>query len=121
MISKKGIFLLREWKAFTLFLDRVPGAVEECLYALRHCIFGSALAAYKRFAQHNDGNDPELQYRIGLCLKRKGDYQNAAEYLELASAKDGENAGYLAELADCYAFLNEIRVSKVFFREGLLY
>lgn len=115
---EKGDFLLREWKAFLLFLNRVPGAVEECLYALRHCIFGAALAAYRRFAQNNDGNDPELQYRIGLCLKRMGDYQNAAEYLELASARDGENAGYLAELADCYAFLNEVRVSKVFFREA---
>ena len=115
---EKGDFLLREWKAFHTFLDRVPQAVAECLYALRQWVFSAAFDTYQRFARVNEGNDPELHFRIGLCLKGTGDYQHAVEYLEKASGSDGENAGYLAELADCYAFLNEVRVSKVFFREA---
>ena len=115
---EKGDFFLREWRAFYSFLDRVPTAVEECLYALKQWVFGAAYGAYLRFARENDAHDPELQFRLGLSLKATGDYQHAVEYLEQASGRDGENAGYLAELADCYAFLNEVRVSKVFFREA---
>ena len=115
---EKGDFLLREWKSFYFFLDRVPGAVDECLYAVRQWVFGTAGDAYRKFAREHDGNDSELLFRLGICLKGTGDYQHAVEYLEQASARDGENAAYLAELADCYAFLNEVRVSKVFFREA---
>ena len=115
---EKGDFLLREWQAFQQFLNRVPDAVEECLYAIRHCVFSTAFSAFEVFGRENDGSDPELQYRLGFCLKGTGNYQHAVEYLEQAASRDKENAGYLAELADCYAFLNEVRISKVFFREA---
>ncbi len=115
---EQGDFLLREWKAFQQFLKRVPETVDECLYALRHSVFSTAFKSFETFGRETDGNDPELHYRLGFCLKGTGDYQHAVDYLEQASSRDRENAGYLAELADCYAFLNEVRISKVFFREA---
>ncbi len=115
---ERGDILIREWKAFHYFLDHIAGAEEDCLYALKQWVFSSAYEAYRSFARETDAQDPELQFRLGLALKGCGDYQHAVEHLELASAGDGENAGYLAELADCYAFINEVKVSKVFFREA---
>jgi tetratricopeptide (TPR) repeat protein len=64
------------------------------------------------------GADPDLFFRIGRCFKGKGDYEHAVEYLEAANSGRRDDPEIVAELADCYALVNEVRASKAFFREA---
>lgn len=72
----------------------------------------------ERRGVHDSDMDPELYLRIGKCYKVIGNYEKAIECLELASQQKKENPEILAELADCYSLVNEVRVSKAFFREA---
>ncbi len=114
----QGEFLLKSWRDFAEFLERIKAGFDRCLYAIRQWVFGHALAQYLRLLEANVGHDPELLFRIGRCFKGKGDYEHALEFLEAASSLKRDDPGILAELADCYALVNEVRTSKAFFREA---
>lgn len=115
---EKGEYLLKSWRAFLDFLERVKDASEACLYAMRQWVFGQALANYLRLFEEGGGHDTELLFRIGRCFKGKGDYEHAVEFLEAASAQRRDDPEIIAELADSYAFINEVKAAKAFFREA---
>ena len=110
-------YLLKTWRAFMDFLDQIKDVYDACLYSIRQWVFGRSLANYMRLLE-GGGADPELFLRIGRCYKGKGDYEHAVEYLEAASAGRHDDPEIVAELADSYALVNEIRASKAFFREA---
>ncbi|HUZ17987.1 MAG TPA: hypothetical protein VMV68_06350, partial [Spirochaetia bacterium] len=110
-------FLLKSWRAFLDFLDQIKDAYDACIYSIRQWVFGKSLANYLRLLEAG-GADPELFLRIGRCYKGKGDYEHAVQYLEAASASRHDDAEIVAELADSYALINEVRASKAFFREA---
>jgi tetratricopeptide (TPR) repeat protein len=60
----------------------------------------------------------ELLLRIGRCYKGIGEYDRALENLKTAGQQRREDPEILAELADCYALVNEVQASKAFFREA---
>jgi tetratricopeptide (TPR) repeat protein len=114
----RGEFLLGQWKVFLSFCSRIGPVSERCLYALRQFVFGEALASYGKIAEGTGNRDAELSLRIGTCMKRLGDYEQALQHIETASRQKREDAEIYAELADCYAMVNEERASKAFFREA---
>ena len=73
---------------------------------------------YQQFQKGNDSYEPDLLFGIGRCLKGLGDYLRALEYIERASQGKKDDPVIYAELADCYAFINEVRTAKAFFREA---
>jgi tetratricopeptide (TPR) repeat protein len=113
---EKGEYLFKEWKVFVSFLDRIGDNFEQCVYAVRQWVFGQSLFQYSRLQQ--DGQDTELLFRLGRCYKGMGNYEQALEYLEHAGRFRKEDPEILAELADCYAFIGEVKAAKVFFREA---
>lgn len=115
---ERGEYLLAQWKVFSGFLQRVEVASEQCLYAVRQHVFAQALTYFQRMSEEAGGNDVELLLRTGRCHKGIGEYDRALELLEKASHHRREDAAVLAELADCYALVNEVQVSKAFFREA---
>ena len=116
---EKGEYLLKEWRNFYRFLERVKSATDQCLYSIRQAVFGAALEEFSGFHRNTDTLEPEILFRIGKCLKGLGDYQHAVEYIEKASQQKKDDAVVYAELADCYAFINEVKAAKAFFREAL--
>ena len=64
------------------------------------------------------GDDSEILFRIGRCYKSIGDYENALDFLERTFRQKRDDAAVMAELADCYALINEIKPAKIFFREA---
>jgi tetratricopeptide (TPR) repeat protein len=114
----KGEFLLKEWKNFTVFTDGFGEFDEKCLNTIRQWCFGSALKAYEKVFYDSGGSDSEILFRIGRCYKCKGDYENALTFLERTFRQQKENAAVMAELADCYALINEVKPAKMFFREA---
>ena len=111
-------FLLKEWKIFDAFLKTSGCPVQEGLFSIKQWVFGTALDNYLKLLENPDTDDTELLFKIGRCCKGSGDYIRAQQYLEKAGKKRKKEPAILAELADCYALMNEIKASKVFFREA---
>ncbi|MBN2050081.1 MAG: tetratricopeptide repeat protein [Spirochaetales bacterium] len=114
----KGEFLLKEWKVFSTFLSAAGCPGQEGLFPIRQWVFSTALEQYLRLLESPDSEDTELLFKVGRCYKGSGDYLQAQRFLETAGQKRKKEPAILAELADCYALLNEVRISKVFFREA---
>lgn len=115
---ERGEYLLSQWKLFQDFLHRVGTASERCIYSLRHHVFDTALQNYLAVYQDGTTRDSELLLRLGRCHKWKGDYEKALEFLQKGASERPDSAETLAELADCYAMVNEVQRAKVFFREA---
>lgn len=115
---ERGDFLLHQWVIFQDFLKRIQSPIERELFVLRQWIFGTALAHFKRVQRTHDEPDAEITLRIGRCYKSTGNFEKALEYLENAGRKRREDAEYVAEIADCYALINETKAAKAFFREA---
>ena len=114
----RGEFLLKEWKNFSSFLGSFRESDEKCLNNIRQWCFGTALKAYEKVFYDSGGDDSEILFRIGRCYKCIGDYENALSFLERTFRQKKEEAAVMAELADCYALINEIKPAKIFFREA---
>ncbi len=115
---ERGEYLLSQWTLFQDFLHRVGAGSEQCLYALRHHVFDTALQNYLAVYQDGTTRDSELLLRLGRCHKGKGDYEKALGFLTKGASERSDSAEVLAELADTYAMVNEIQRAKVFFREA---
>ncbi len=111
----KGEYLLKQWSVFRSFLET---SFEQGEFALKQWVFSRALSSFNNILQSSAANDPELLYRIGRCYKGKGDYNQALQHFEACSHQRTDDPQVLAELADCYAFINEMKAAKVFFREA---
>ncbi len=111
-------YLYKEWKVFKKFITRLNHPFERGIYAIKVWIFQISLSGYLNSFRADTFSDDELLLRIGRCYKGIGNYDKAREYLENASRKRRDDAEILAELADVYAFLNETRIAKAFFREA---
>lgn len=115
---ERGEYLLREWPNFKRYLETGERVFEAASYACRLWLFTRAMESYQRALQRASVPDPDLLFRIGRCLKANGDYEGAAEFLEHVLQSKRQDAELLGELADCYAFLNETKTAKAFFREA---
>ena len=115
---ERGEYLMSQWKHFAVFFKRLENVSEKSLYSLKQWVFGTALISYKNLYEDSGIYNSDVLLHIGRCYKGIGNYENAIEYLEIASQQKSGNPAILTELADCYALINELRVSKVFFREA---
>ena len=115
---EKGEYLLRQWKSFIGFLNGSEDEFEQGLFATKQWVFGEALTHFLALLQGHAASDPEILHRVGRCYKGKGDYQQAVEYFEACSHQRTDDPQILAELADCYALINEEKAAKAFFREA---
>jgi len=115
---ERGEFLLRQWHSFQDFLPRMEAPIERELFVLRKWVFGTALVSFKRVVRANEEPEAGLLLNIGRCYKLSGDFEKALEYLESAGRKRRDDAEVLAEIADCYALVDETKAAKAFFREA---
>ena len=116
---ERGEYVLSQWKAFFVFVDRIGKEYDRCLYAVRRYAFSPALVCFQgMMAGGSDGQDAELLLRIGRCYKGVGNYELALKYLEEAARLNKDDAEALAELADAYALVDEPRAAKALFREA---
>ena len=116
--EKKSRYLFEQWDRFLEFSGRLKNVYEGGIYPIKQWVFGTALVYLKRQLEQRGKHDVELLVDIGRAHKGMGDYAHAAEFFEAASRQSKDDPGILAELADSYALINEIRAAKIFFREA---
>ncbi|MDA3939085.1 MAG: tetratricopeptide repeat protein [Spirochaetia bacterium] len=114
----KSEYLYNEWKIFTKFLFRLNTPFRQGVSVIKQWVFQTALTGYLTASSNRVSSDEELLLRIGKCYKGMGNYDKALEYLENVSRKKRDDPEILGELADSYAFINEARIAKAFFREA---
>ena len=115
---ERGEYLVKQWKAFLAFLGCDEESFEQGKYSLKQWVFSKALADFITLLEGPAGSDPEILFRVGQCYKGKGNYRQALEYFEACNHQKADDSRTIAELADCYAFINETQAAKVFFREA---
>ena len=115
---ERGEYFMKEWRNFDSFSRSFLGRFGRCLLSIKLWVFGRALASYKGTQQEDEGLDREILFRIGRCYKALGNYEKALALLEMSNNRKREDPEILAELADTYALINEMKASKVFFREA---
>lgn len=111
-------FLISQWDFFSQFLNHIGEVSERCLYSIKQYVFGKALILYLKIFDDSGFYDADMLLKLGHCYKAIGNFDKAIEYLGIANQQKAGNAVILAELADCYSLINEIRISKGLFREA---
>jgi tetratricopeptide (TPR) repeat protein len=117
----RGRFILSHWKSFYVFLDKIgePRDFDNCLYAVKHFVFSSALGFFEGILGEGENqHDPGLLLLVGRCYKGVGNFEEALKYLEQAARFKREDGETLSELADVNALLEETRAAKALFREA---
>lgn len=120
-----GARLLSEWKSFQNFLKKEISKekyiYEPALYSVKRGFFLSSLHFYENLmikAEREQQRKAEILKNQGICYKKLGDFDNARACLSEANDISPNQAGVLAELADCYSLCGEDRFAKVLFREA---
>jgi tetratricopeptide (TPR) repeat protein len=113
---QRGSYLLTQWKAFLVFTQTERDLYPDTAFAFRQAIFTLALKAFNAIGA--EALDADLYLQIGRCHKGRGDYEEAISYLEKAFKYKRESSEIIAELADVYALMGEMRMSKALFREA---
>lgn len=117
---EKAEYLVNQWKSFLAFAARAGDESERCLTALKRLVYKTGLELYESLLEGHSpgGRDGDILFRIGRCYKSLGAYDLALQNLDAANQVKKDQAEIMAELADCYALVNEMQISKVFFREA---
>lgn len=127
---ERGQRLFLEWKAFLRFIESKPINYPSAVDAIKRGVFLLATAAYNEIL--NEGNNindynpkrtqeqVELLTKLGICLKARGLYEDAAQKLVAASKLSATSSLVMAHLADCYALCGSDRAAKALFREAFL-
>lgn len=114
----KGKMLYEEWKRFEKYLGSQKNVNMKVINALMFFVFNTTLQYLKKDIQDNKIIDIPVLFLIGLSYKKIGDFSSAIIYFEKVIKHDRNNSDAFAQLADCYALIDEERKAKVLFREA---
>jgi hypothetical protein len=125
----QGVAIVDRWEGFYRFLDGIGDVDRETLGAIRYWVSAAALNAfdYNRLNPSQSG-DWELQFKVGLCCKGLGDYENAVAFLDTAAGFKQDAIALLFERADVKALAaarsgvpaDGERDARLIFREAFL-
>ncbi|AYE36030.1 hypothetical protein DB313_00680 [Borrelia turcica IST7] len=115
---EKAEFLIREWNNFARrYLKKMNFDFIQGRNSIKYFVFQLCLEIYKNIYKLQPEN-LDILIKIAKSYKGMGNYEKAiAVFLQiLGDAK--ENSDVVAELADSYALIDEIKEAKVLFREA---
>ena len=114
---EKAEFLIREWNNFARkYLKKMNFDFIQGRNSIKYFVFQLCLEIYKNIYKLQPEN-LDILIKIAKSYKGMGNYEKAiAVFLQiLGDAK--ENSDVVAELADSYALIDEIKEAKVLFRK----
>ncbi|MBN1799016.1 MAG: tetratricopeptide repeat protein [Spirochaetales bacterium] len=111
-------YLMNEWNAFLHYTSELTNIAASCFYNIKYFIFTLALENYLKLADSKELLDFDSLLKIGRIYKELGNYETAIEILEHAHQSKRNDPKVLADLADCYAQVDEMKAAKLFFREA---
>ena len=115
---EKGKTLFKEWKKFENFTKSIKNIHKKVITNTMFFIFNTALDAFKKDLRKNRLLDFETSFIIALSYKKIGDFKNAIKYFEESFSIQNDNSNIIAQLADCYALIDQEKKAKLLFREA---
>jgi len=116
----RGDFLLKEWQGFlNRFRVHLDEPFEAGVEAIRGSVYDQAARCYlEQMEFEAEARRPEFQLKAAAAYKSYGAFDMALENLELVLQARPEDAGALAEMADCFEAVGNLSQSRLFFREA---
>jgi len=116
----RGDFLLKEWQGFvTRFREHLDEPYETGIDAIRGAVFDLAAGWYlEQMAFEDESRKPDLQIKAAKTYKAQGSFDRAMECLDRVLQVRPEDAGALAEMADCLEAVGNVPQSRMYFREA---
>ena len=117
--EQKGDFLSKEFQGFTQrFLQRLEVRSDSALFAIRQYVFSEMARFYTDCLREGKKDSGDLIVKAAKAFKGSGAFDKAIELLENFLQVQRDDAGAMAELADCWEMVGEVRKAKLFFREA---
>ncbi len=118
--EQRGDLLLKEWTGFVgRFRTHLDEPFEVGIEAIRGSIFDRAASWFlQQIPLENDARHAELRLKAARAWKACGSYDQALMVLDTLLQTRPDDAGALAEMADCYEATGETQKSRLFFREA---
>ena len=115
-LSEASKHLFNEWKKFESFTKSIKNIQKKIITNIMFFIFNKALDAFKKDLRKNRLPDFETIFIIALSYKKIGDFNNAIKYFEESLILQNDNSNIIAQLADCYALIDqEVESTLIFF------
>jgi tetratricopeptide (TPR) repeat protein len=110
-------FLMESWQSFIkMIVSRLDTDIDRTLFCIKSWVFLKIAEGYENVLKLNESG--ELYIKLGRAYKIKGDYDKAIAAYSNAVMLQKDNPAALAELADCYAIIDEENNARVLFREA---
>ncbi|KEO62105.1 tetratricopeptide repeat protein [Borreliella garinii] len=115
---EKAEFLIREWNNFAgRYLKKMGCSFLQGRNSIKYFVFQTCLYIYKNIYKLHPEN-LDLLIKIAKSYKGMGNYERAINVFLQILGNAKENSDVVAELADSYALVDEIKEAKVLFREA---
>jgi len=118
--EQRGDLLLKEWQGFvTRFQSHLDEPFETGIDAIRGSVFDRAASWYlQQVPMEDDSRQADLRLKAARAWKTCGSYDQALMVLDTLLQTRPDDAGALAEMADCYEATGETQKARLFFREA---
>jgi tetratricopeptide (TPR) repeat protein len=118
--EQRGDFLLKEWTGFhQRFRAHLDEPFEEGIEAIRGTLFQMAAEAFlEQIGYEEESRKAELLVKAARAYKGNGTWDRALGCLDQVLQGRPDDAGALAEMADCLEAIGETQKSRLFFREA---
>jgi len=118
--ESRGDYLLKEWQGFlSRFRAHLDTPFDEGIEAIRGTVFDWAADAFLEQMEFEDeSRKGDMLVKAARAWKGNGSYDRALECLDRALQARPDDAGALAEMADCLEAVGEVAKSRLFFREA---
>ena len=118
--EERGDALLKEWQGFaTRFRAHLDEPFEEGIETIRGAVFDRAASWYlEQVPLEQDTRQADLRMKAARAWKTCGSYDQALSVLDAVLQSHPDDAGALAEMADCFEAVGETQKSRLFFREA---
>ncbi|NNM67024.1 MAG: tetratricopeptide repeat protein [Spirochaetales bacterium] len=115
----RGDFLFKEHQGFVQrFLQRLEVQPEIGLFAIRQFVYNEAARCYVEALKDGRKATVDLTVKAAKAWKLAGAYDRSIELLEGVLNVQKDEASALAELADCWEMVGEIKKARLLFREA---
>jgi tetratricopeptide (TPR) repeat protein len=119
-VEKQSDFLIESYDHFEkVLLKNLTIDVDRAVFNIKMWVFTRVTEILEK--QVFKAASAELYLKLGRAHKKRGDYDKAIDSYGAGLSLQKENACLLAELADCYAIIDEESNARVLFREAFYY
>lgn len=118
--ESRGDYLLKEWEGFKhRFRGHLDVPFEEGVEAIQGTVFDwSADAFLEQIEFEEESRRPDLLIKAARAWKGNGSYDRSLECLDKVLQSRPDDAGALAEMADCLEAVGETAKARLYFREA---